>query len=299
MIKIKNKFKLKLSLIMFISIFLFVSINPVFADSMAGSQIITLGKDLSKTQRDQILQQFEAAQDVPIVEVTNQEEHQYLGDTLPAKVIGSKAISSSMITFGESGSGLTIDSNNITWVTNEMYISALTTAGISDAEIKVTAPFPVSGTAALTGIIKAFEQATGKEINEDVKKVANEEMVRTAQLADQIGDKEKAVEFMKRIKEELAKQSAKLSDAELRALIEQVAQDLNIQLTGDELNSLISLLRKLQNANIDWDLVSQRLDQIKTGFQNFVQNNPEAKSFFRELLNFIKNLIDKILSWLG
>ena len=33
-----------------------------------------------------------------------------------------------------------------------MYKNALTTAGITDADVKVTAPFEASGTAALTGI---------------------------------------------------------------------------------------------------------------------------------------------------
>ncbi|MFV9510274.1 DUF1002 domain-containing protein [Tepidibacillus sp. LV47] len=289
----------RIAILIFIMIFLLISVAPAFADSYAGQQIVTLGKDLTPKQREQLLAEFGAKPDAKIIEVTNEEEHKYLGDSLPKQKIGYKAISSSLITFGEKDSGLKIESNNITWITNEMYVSALTTAGISDAEIKVSAPYPVSGTAALTGIMKAFEQKTGKPISDDVKKVANEEMIKTAQLADSIGDKDKAIELMKRIKEELANQTAKLNDDQLREMIERIARDLGIQLSPEELNSLISLVRKLQNANIDWNLVSQRLDQIKTKFQDFVQANPEAKSFFRELLNFIKGLIDKILSWLS
>ena len=38
-----------------------------------------------------------------------------------------------------------------------MYINALATAGVKDASVYVTAPFSVSGTPALTGIIKAYE----------------------------------------------------------------------------------------------------------------------------------------------
>ncbi len=43
-----------------------------------------------------------------------------------------------------------------------MYISALATAGITDARIIVASPFEVSGTAALTGVYKAYEDMTGK-----------------------------------------------------------------------------------------------------------------------------------------
>ena len=294
----KTSIVVRIAILLFVAIFLLISVAPAFADSFAGQQVVTLGKDLTKAQRDKLLAEFGSKPDAQIIEVTNQEEHKYLGGTLPADKIGYKSISSSFITFGEKDSGLKIETKNITWITNEMYVSALTTAGVNDAEIQVSAPFPVSGTAALTGIMKAFEQKTGQPITDDVKKVANEEMIRTAQLADSIGDKDKAIELMKRIKEELAKQGANLSDDQLREMIQRIAADLGIQLSPEELNSLISLVRKLQNANIDWDRVSQSLDQIKTKFQDFVSANPEAKSFFREIVEFLKSILDKIASWL-
>jgi len=297
--KRKTSWFVRVAIVLFVAIFLLISIAPAFADSFSGQQIITIGKDLTTQQRNQMLTEFGSKPNAQVIEVTNQEEHKYLGDSLPAQKIGYKAISSSFITFGDKDSGLKIESKNITWITNEMYVSALTTAGVNDADIKVSAPYPVSGTAALTGIMKAFEQKTGQPISDDVKKVANEEMIKTAQLADSIGDKDKAIELMKRVKEELAKQGANLSDAQLRDLIERTAKDLNIQLSPDELNSLISLLRKLQNANINWDVVGQRLEQIKTKFQDFVSANPEAKSFLRQIVDFLKQLLDKIASWLN
>ena len=48
------------------------------------------------------------------------------------------------------GSGMSVTTSNITWCTGEMYISALATAGITDARIVVAAPFEVSGTAKFT-----------------------------------------------------------------------------------------------------------------------------------------------------
>ncbi|MGQ3339185.1 DUF1002 domain-containing protein, partial [Staphylococcus aureus] len=76
--------------------------------------------------------------------------------------IGTKAISSASITLGEKDSGLNITTNNINWVTDEMYTNALITAGVKDAKIYITAPFEVSGTAALTGILKAYEVQSGE-----------------------------------------------------------------------------------------------------------------------------------------
>ena len=45
----------------------------------------------------------------------------------------------------------------------------LITAGVKDAEIQITAPFKVSGTAALTGLMKAYETTSNKQIPEEVK----------------------------------------------------------------------------------------------------------------------------------
>mgnify|MGYP001171526474 FL=1 len=271
-----------------------------FADISPGTQYVTFGHDLTKDQRDQILKDFNVSDinNTHVVEVTNQEEHKYLGDSLPANVIGSKAISSSLITFKAKGSGLSVTTHNITWVTDDMFKNALITAGVEDADIEVSAPYPVSGTAALTGIIKAFEDATGKPISDDIKKIANEEMVTTGQIGDKIGDKEKAVELLKRLKEEMSKQTGKLSDAELKSLIQNTANSLGITLTQDEISSLVSLLRKLQNANINWDKVKSGLDNLTTSFKDFVNKNPESKSMIRVILQFFQNIINKLLSML-
>lgn len=69
-----------------------------------------------------------------------------------------------------------------------MYLNALMTAGVKDAKVYVTAPFEVSGTAALTGLIKAYEVSSDEAISEDVKQVANQELVTTSELGDKIGN---------------------------------------------------------------------------------------------------------------
>ena len=96
-----------------------------------------------------------------------------------------------------------VETHNINWVTDEMYINALITAGVKDAKIYITAPMTVSGTAALTGIIKAYEVSTDTAIPEEVKQAANEEMVKSAELGDAIGN-ENATALITKVKEEMA-----------------------------------------------------------------------------------------------
>ncbi len=141
----------------------------VSADAAPGDVIVTLGEDLTNEQKKQILSEMGVSEDIEPVYVSNKEEHQYLGKYISKAQIGSRAISSSKITIGEKGSGVNVETNNITWVSEEMYANALITAGVKDADVYVTAPFNVSGTAALTGIIKAYEISADIEIPEEQK----------------------------------------------------------------------------------------------------------------------------------
>ncbi|MFD1358202.1 DUF1002 domain-containing protein [Fictibacillus halophilus] len=272
---------------------LFIAPLKMFADAAPGDVIVTLGQNLTDEQKNSLLEEMEVSADVQTVTVTNEEEHKYLGDYISKAQIGSKAISSSKITVGEKDQGLSVKTNNINWVTEEMYMNALTTAGVTDAEIYVTAPFEVSGTAALTGILKAYETTAQIEIPEAQKQVANEEMVKTAELGERIGAKE-ATELMTRVKEEIAKNPVQSED-DLRALIEKVAKDMGIELTQEELNGLIALFNKMKDLNIDWDQVQNDLKNISENLGDFL-NKEETQSFFQKIIDFLIAIIDAIKS---
>lgn len=273
---------------------LFLLPAVVLADAAPGDVIITLGEDLTKQQKDQLLNEMGVAEDVEPVIVTNKEEHQYLGDYISKSQIGTRAISSSKITIGKKGSGLNVETNNITWVSEEMYANALITAGVKDADIYVTAPFEVSGTAALTGLIKAYEVTANIKIPEEQKKVANEEMVKTAELGDKVGV-EKANELMSRIKEEIAKNPPK-NEEDLRSLIKRLAEELGIQLTDEELNGLVSLFNRMKDLNIDWDQVTTQLEKVRDNLDEFL-NREETKSFIQRFIDFVISVIEDMKSW--
>ncbi|WP_412760540.1 DUF1002 domain-containing protein [Priestia flexa] len=261
------------------------------ADAAVGDVIVTLGEDLTIAQKEKVLKDLEAPDNAQTITVSNAEEHEYLGDFIPKATIGSRAISSSSITLTAKDSGLSVATQNITSITDDMYLNALMTAGVKDAGIKITAPFEVSGTAALTGIMKAYEVQTNKKIPEEVKKAANEEMVQTAELGEKVG-KEKAAEFMATIKEEIAKENPQTKD-DLRALIERVANDLGISLTDSELNTLVDFFNRLKDLDIDWNQVKDQLSATKEKVTTFLQSE-EGQSFLDKLKNFFISIIDAI-----
>ncbi|KMY50651.1 DUF1002 domain-containing protein [Peribacillus loiseleuriae] len=265
-----------------------------FADAAVGDMIITLGENLTAEQKQMLLAEMGAPADAEILTVTNKEEHDYLGSYIASRLIGTKAISSSSITLEKAGTGLKVDSKNINWVTEEMYVNALATAGVKDATVHVTAPIPVSGTAALTGVIKAYELSSDKTIPEEVKQAANEEMVKTAQLGDQVGTDE-ATALITKIKEKMAINPPK-TEADVRAIIESAAKELGITLTEEQIQSLIDLFNKLKDLNIDWNAVGNQLTEAKEKLSTFLHSE-EGQSFLDKLKSFFSSLIDAIKSF--
>ncbi len=100
---------------------------------------LALGADLSEEQKSTVLSIMgispEQLENYDVVYVTNAEEHQYLDAYISSAQIGSKAWSSIVIVEREEGSGLNISTTNINYCTVGMYKNALTTAGVTDADI--------------------------------------------------------------------------------------------------------------------------------------------------------------------
>lgn len=271
--------------------------TTVSADAVVGESVVTLGADLSNEQRQQLLDEMGVdADSVQLLEVTNEEEHQYLGDYVSKATIGTRAISSAKITLTEEGSGINVDTNNITHISNSIYANAMVTAGVKDADVYVTAPFEVSGTAGLTGILKAFEAAMGEEISEEQKQVANEEMVKTSELGEKYGDEEIA-ELMMRLKEQLAENKPE-SKEEMRQLVINVAGDLNINLNDADIDLITDLLMRISELNIDWNQLGSQVDKIRNNLDEIL-DSPETRNFIERGLDFLRAVIDWFASLFG
>ncbi|MDD9150747.1 MULTISPECIES: DUF1002 domain-containing protein [unclassified Sporolactobacillus] len=291
--KLKNILPLILAAVLATSLF---GPEKAFADAVPGDVVVTLGADLTPAQRTSILNEMSVdPQTTKIIDVTNNEEHQYLDKYLSSSQIGTRAISSSKITLGQSGSGLTASTNNITYVTKDMYISALATAGVKDANVYVTAPFPVSGTAALTGLIKAYEVSTGKVIPEANKQVANEEVVTTAELGNQPGiGKDKATQLVTAIKDNIAKNAPK-SRADVEKIVRDSAQQVNVNLSDADIQKLVDLFDKMRGLNINWSQVSNQMQQLKDQISR-VANSSQTKGFMAQVLSAIGSFFNAIFN---
>ena len=182
----------------------------------AGETRTVIGADLTDDQIKTVYKTFGIERgSVKELTVTNQDERQYLSGVISDAQIGTKSISCISIEVLAAGKGMTVNTSHITYCTSQMYISALATAGIMDAKISVAAPFDVSGTAALTGIYKAYEDITGTKLDETAKAVSSQELATTAELAQAIGDYD-SVEIVNELKL-ILNETKDMTDAELRS----------------------------------------------------------------------------------
>lgn len=260
--------------------------SHTFADKIVEQTVVTLGADLTEAQRTAILNEMNVGQDVKTVEVTNQEEHKYLGKYMSKDTIGTRALSSAKIVLHDNGKGISVKTNNITHITEAMYANTAITAGIKDADIYVTAPFKVSGTAGLTGIIKAFEEATGKKIDENQKQVANEELVRTQELAKELKDPNKAIQFMNRLKEEIANEKPS-SENEYKEIVIDISNEFNINLNNQTINELVQFSQNFSKLDIDWDALTSQFEKLRGDIKGIINSEQT------------QGIIDNILEWIG
>ena len=224
--------------------------------------------------------------DYDVIYITNEEEHQYLGNYVSADKIGSRSLSSVLIVKREQGHGINISTKNISYCTIGMYKNALITAGITDADIIVAGPTPISGTAALVGAMKAYSSMTGEAVTEESMDTALNELVLTGDLADAVGDSEKAEELIAYLKQEMLKRD--LSDEnDIRAAISEACEKFDVTLSEDEVNQIVSLLKKIGQLDLDIDSITKQAQDLYDKLSNI-----DAGGFFSKIADFFGKIAD-------
>ena len=270
-----------------IAVVLLVSASAaVWAD---GDSRVVLGADLTEEQIATVYRLFGIERgSVEELTVTNAEERSYLKGFVDDKVIGKYAISCVYVELLEEGKGLSVETYNVTWCTSEMYKNALATAGVKDAKIIVAAPFEVSGTAALTGIYKAYEHITGDTRDETAKAVGTQELTITGELAEEIGNLD-ATEIVTGLKEVLG-ETVKMSDEEIRREIVRIAGEYNVTLSDRQIQQLIDLCRSLEG--LDADSLKERVVEAQETIKKIGEAKDKAVGFYEKLSQFFSSASD-------
>ena len=278
----------KLITILLIIVMAVGMIVPAYAENIQSRAVI--GADLTDDQIAAVYNAFGIKRgDAIELRVTNGEERQWLKGYVDESLIGTRSISCVYVELLPEGSGMDVTTSNITWCTGEMYISALATAGITDARIIVASPFEVSGTAALTGVYKAYEDMTGKKLDDLAKLVSTQELTITGELANEIGgmDSTSIVNDLKLMLDE----TQKMTDDEIRAEIIDIAGRYNVSLTNTQIQQLIDLCRSLEG--LDADSLKARVEEV----QGTLQKVSDAKTKVVGFVETVKKVVTSVSSF--
>lgn len=258
---------------------------------------VALGADLNQEERATVLRLLgiseEDLNNYTVTTVTNADEHEYLDSYLSSSIIGSRALSSVMVEGTAEGSGINVTTSNITYCTPGMYENALATAGIENADIKVAGPFNISGTAALVGAIKAYENMTGEEVKKENADTATNELVVTGQVAENVGDQEKAEQLIGAVKGEVVEGNATTTE-EIVNVVDQAAQEMEVNLSEEDRQAIIDLMKKIDDLNLNIDSLKEQAsnlyDQIAGLDLNLNIDEEQVKGFFEKILDFFRGL---------
>ena len=265
--RIMKKFKRALPVAMAIVLGSTAAPLVVRADS---SKVVTLGANLTDSQKNSMYEYFGTSSDkAEVIEVTNADERKYLEGVAPDEQIGTRTYSCSYVEPTTSG-GIQVKVSNLTYVTSSMISSTLLTSGVENCNVVAASPIEVSGTGALTGIMMAYEKATGTTLNDNQKAAATDELVTTGDLANDIGQ-DKAENVMNDVKKDVIEGG--LTDADdIQNAVENAAKDNNVTLTQEQIDKISDLMKNISQYDYDVKALKNTLDNIDGKSGGFFSN---------------------------
>ena len=276
-----------------------VPVSSARADAAAVKPFIAFGSDLTAKEKKEVLKQLGISEaelaDYETIEVTNADEHEYLDEYLAASVIGTRALSSVMIEEADAGSGIEVETHNISFCTEEMYMNALVTAGIADAKVTVAGPFEISGTAALVGAMKAYGIMTGEDVAPDQSDAAMNELVLTGELGDEIG-KEQAAEFIATLKDKVLSEDLS-STEDIMAAINETAEKFGVTINDETKTQIVSLMQKIGGLDLNLDTIKSQIEGVYDKIKDMGIDLGDASGLLDKIGDFFAKIWEAIVGF--
>jgi uncharacterized protein YpuA (DUF1002 family) len=280
-------------------VFLLVILIPSLLLAQIG-RVVSYGSDLTPEEQIVVFRDFPLPQDlqpgqIKSLKVTNEEEWSLLKGLVPDEQIGTQAISSVYVEKLTGGEGIKVQTKNLTYITPHILANALATSGVADAKVFATAPRPVSGTAALTGIYKCFEELTHQSLSAFAKRIAAQEMIETSALGEKSG-KEQSALFMERVKERVITGRTN-TKPEVIKIIQQTAREQNLKIANEDQTRLADLLLKIEGLNLNLAKLQSQLKNYRQAQET--KPSPAPQSFMSKIIAFLQSLFKQLFSFVG
>lgn len=265
-------------------------LTPVSADAV---KVVTMGADLTQEQKNTMMRYFKVdSNQVQTLTITNQDERDRLSAYVPLEQIGTRTVSCAYVKPTQSG-GIKVRTANLNWVTCNMIATTLSTSGVSNCEVVAACPFEVSGTGALTGIMMAYETASGEKLDETKKEIATEELVVTGKLAEQVGQND-ATNIINQAKQQIIQNNVQDAD-EIYNIVVNIAEQNNTQLGSEQLDKIVSLLEEIAQQNYDYEQMKETLENVSQNVSGELGNSDEVEEVPEDEDSIIADLDESIL----
>ena len=272
----------------------------VKADGVTGANpsdvYVSFGADLTDSEKSTVtslmgIQESDLA-NYTVGQITNDDEKKYLGEYLDANIIGSRALSSVIVVLGDDGDGIDVETKNISYCTPGMYTNALITAGIENADVIVAGPYEITGTAALVGAMKAYADLTGEEISQESMDAAVNELVVTSAMAED-ENSEDVEELIAYVKAKVVEGGLN-SEEEIGEAVQEGVNRLGISITDTEKESIISLMQKIGELDLDIDSMKEQAGELFDKLEEMGINKESTKNFFQKIWEAIKSFFNSL-----
>ncbi|MDD6513264.1 DUF1002 domain-containing protein [Sharpea azabuensis] len=288
--------KMKKMLFALLTLAMVMPVTNVKADSEA---YLVLGKDLNANEKATVLKLLgvENENDYNVSYVTHDEEKKYLSSYISASQIGSRALSSVLLEQMDTNAGITVETKNITYVTEKMYQNALITAGVKDVKLTVAGPFKISGTAALVAATKSYEIMTGKTLNNNAVDTANNELSVTSDVAKETGSKDDAADLVAALKQNVASMGDDYTREKGKEALKEIENKQNIQLNEDTENKILDLMDKIKGINLDEDALKTQAKNIYESIKGYADIINKNKGILTTIASKVKEFLSTIINF--
>lgn len=252
---------------------------------------ISFGADLNEAARKEVLGLLgiseDELKDYDILTIDHSEEVDKLSKYIPQSQLGNGAISCVELIPLPEGSGISIGTINIDYVTNLMYYNVLVTAGVKDVDVKVVAPTKSSGSCALVGMLKAYQNMTGEHISDKAIDVAMNEMSVIDTLSLSHGAEETS-KLLDKLKGKVI-ENGSTDIKSIKGIIRGIATIQKIELTDEELNMTAECMVKITELSNERKLYKMETSVKYIGTKDFKK---EIDDFFGVLSDEITDFIN-------
>lgn len=116
-----------------------------------------------------------------------------------------------------------------------------------------------------------------------------DEILMENQIDSLLSDPDKVVDIIIFVKDQISQQD--ISDEEILNLIGQASDEFNISLTDEEKDSLLNIIKKVKDMEINEDELRNTVTKVYDKLQEIGIGKEEVKGFIEKIVDFVKSII--------